>query len=196
MMLGARTAAWRGKALPYDAEVEWVGILSSNKFGNLDFRPEDDDVITWTSEGVASSNYAIVGLSSYLNENVETTRIIKNGYSYTNVLVYFRRIAAGGGTSISVDVRERHTFRLEHLKCTIDGKSFAIGNMSAKVDKPQVYRVLCLGNKVYGHRIERRGIVIVDLKPVRLGNQGYYYDSISGLMMFGDVIDSYGPDKA
>ena len=25
MMLGARTAAWSGKALPYDAEVEWLG---------------------------------------------------------------------------------------------------------------------------------------------------------------------------
>ena len=32
MMLGARTAAWSGKPLPYDAEVEWIESTSMKEF--------------------------------------------------------------------------------------------------------------------------------------------------------------------
>ena len=63
MMLGARTGAWGGKALPYDAEVEWIG---KGELGN--YIDTGVEVLPYThyqiksrlsTSGKAPENYAI-----------------------------------------------------------------------------------------------------------------------------------------
>ena len=82
MQIAARIGAWSGKALPFDA-VEYIRrpIGGATVRWTLPFRPEDNDVISWTASiEDAASSWVSAGFTSYEGEYVESTRVIKAGF--------------------------------------------------------------------------------------------------------------------
>lgn len=189
MLLGARQFFERRGAptptpLPYDAEVEWVGIAGGQAVG-LDFYPTVDTVFQTRASFESSSGNLHFGFKVSEYENY---RIFLSGSTlYFDLGNYYGQ----GGRCIISDY-PYHT-----------AKDMEFGNNYVKVDGVEavskttstttlVQSDFLLGgggaSKVYSVKITTGGVVIRDVIPVRKEENGvsvgYFYDKISG-RMFG-----------
>lgn len=99
MMLGARTAAWGGKALPYDAEVEWIG---KGELGN--YIDTGVEVLPDTHYQIKSRLSTIIGSENYA---IGQTVLLRNTccagayFNYNSLRIGYRSNFAAG---VSVDL--------------------------------------------------------------------------------------------
>ena len=192
MMLGARTAAWSGKPLPYDAEVEWIDF---NGGAGVD-------------TGIVPTLTTITNINCCYNDNGDSisTMFAADDLGYVlrrsakNILQY-----SGGAwwNGVGVDFTEFANYSIRPDGAYKDGLK-VIGRELSKdqtqsltigIRRSQTSQVG--GLRVKAFSMSDNNETLRDYTPVRVGSVGYFYDKVSkqlfGNSFAGDLV--IGPDK-
>ena len=206
MMLGARTAAWRGKHLPYDAEIEYLEStgtqwIDTGVNGYLDF---DYDIKFLIPTPVSQNYYnSFFGAwnsignkpNQFLNTNFSAQTFycgngqdaqLNMGACPQNEMVHFRK----DGNTIQLNKRVKTLSYSEPYE--LDRTLFLFGTNRGTI----INRALS-GTRIYSFELSLGSEMILDFIPVRVGNIGYMYDRVSG-EFFGNAGTGafiIGPDK-
>ena len=207
MMLGARTAAWSGKHLPYDAEIEFLEStgtqwIDTGVNGYLDFDYDIKFLIptpvsqnyynsffgAWNSIKNNPRQYCFTNFSdqSFYCGNSRNNTQLNIGKCPQNEIAQFRKYG--------------NTLQLNKIKKTVaysepyelDRTLFLFGTNI----KTTIHRALS-GTRIYSFELSLGSETILDFIPVRVGTVGYMYDRVSshlfGKSGTGEFI--IGPDK-
>ena len=205
MMLGARTAAWSGKALPYDAEVEYLESAGTQYVDTGVIIPPDVD-FEFTGSIVSDIvNGCVFG---------ETREFMwgQSNPGYALVTTEGGRIYLRYGNSTPTvvgltDIGFANTFTasLEGNEFKVNGLLVSTVNRISSFDRPVSSMFVFRRNSISDLNPTFSAIRINNLKfgtlfdfiPVRKGTFGYMYDRVSGKLFgnagTGDFI--IGPDK-
>ena len=201
MMLGARTAAWSGKRLPYDAEVEY---LESTGTQWIDTGVNGHSLIT--------SDIGVMRLSSSINEcavgcwNDPSTRCWL-AYFYHNNLY-------GGHGEYAQSFVEYSPDTWHRIKTEISGNRYMYILDGAKYqfhyneyNSNQNIYLFAMNNfgtpnyysnvRISHAKLFDNGVIVREYIPVRVGDVGYTYDRVTG-ELFGNAGTGafiIGPDK-
>lgn len=185
------------KALPYDAEVEWIksdggyidtGIKAS---GNLSIRTTLYNYFTEKFLG----NWCFGGRNGYLNKafgayiDANTKKV---NFAYSNQLIYIgdyqnypqvTQVEIGAG---NITIGDKHySYSMETFTSDYNLQLFGLNNGG---------NVITYDDITMGDTYVTDGVTTLDLITVRKNGKGYMYDRISGkLLGTGDFIA--GPDK-
>lgn len=188
------------KALPYDAEIEYL-----ESAGNCVIRtpiiPTGDDIRVQTKvlhKGYTDGDGYIPWFCTYVNEQTNTYRIIRNYTSTTSILLYNGARADGGGISYNITLNNIYNIDFNRNRYTINTSS---GNLSTVKGTENSGYLYLFSHKFKGafffFRLWKDDVLMLDLIPVRKGNVGYMYDKVSG-QLFGNAGTGQfilGPDK-
>ena len=208
-MLGARTAAWSGKRLPYDAEVEYLESTGTQWI---------DTGLVWDA-GEWECRAVITALSS-VEENYIISQYASGqgavyafAYLYKNIVRIAYRFNNAAHLAVSSAFFGK-TYEW-HAHYTNGNQTLSIGNL-ATLSANQVWksgatqegmRIIIGGMRTYGGmakdirfgrvRIEHENILVCDFIPVRIGAVGYFYDRVSGQLFVNQGTGAFiiGPDK-
>ena len=191
-MLGARTAAWSGKALPYDAEVEWIDF---NGGAGID-------------TGIVPTLTTITNINCCYNDNgdVVSTMFAADDLGYVlrrrakNLLEY-----SGGGwwVNANVDFSVFANYSIRQDGVYKDGLIILKKGLSE--DQTQSLTIGIRrsqpshvgGLRVKAFSMSDNNETLRDYTLVRVGSVGYFYDKVSkqlfGNSFSGDLV--IGPDK-
>ena len=192
MIIGARTAAWSGKRLPYDAEVEWIDF---NGGAGVD-------------TGIVPTLTTITNINCCYNDNGDTVSTMfaadDLGYvlrrSKENVLSY-----SGGAwwveANVDFSVFANYSIRQDGLYkdgLIIIKKALSkdqTQSLTIGIRRSQTSQVG--GLRVKAFSMSDNNETLRDYTPVRVGSVGYFYDKVSkqlfGNSFSGDLV--IGPDK-
>ena len=187
------------KALPYDAEIEYL-----ESAGNCIIRtpiiPTGDDIRIQTKvlyKGWTDNTAWAAWFYAYINEQTNAYRIIRNNVG-VDVLLYNGTKANGGGISFRAATGTIYNIDLNRNRYTINTSS---GNLSTLKGTENSGYLNLFSPKFKGafffFRLWKDDVLMLDLIPVRKGNVGYMYDKVSG-QLFGNVGTEQfilGPDK-
>ena len=206
MMLGARTGAWGGKQLPYDAEVEYLEStgtqwIDTGVNGYLDF---DYDIKFLIPTPVSPNYYnSFFGAWNSIESNPRQ-------YCFTNSSS--QTFYCGNGRDSQLNMSSCPQNEIAHFRK--DGNTLQLNKNKKTVAYSEPYeldRTLFLfgtnrgtvinrafsGTRIYSFELSLGGEMILGLIPVRKGNVGYMYDRVSGQFLgnagTGDFV--IGPDK-
>ena len=206
MMLGARTAAWIGKRLPYDAEVEYLEStgtqwIDTGVNGYLDF----DYDIKFLIPTPVSPNYYNSFFGAWNSIGNEPRQ-----YAFTNSAAQTFYCGNGQGSQLNMSScpqnkiahfrKYGNTLQLNTIKKTVaysepyelDRTLFLFGTNRGTF----INRALS-GTRIYSFELSLGGEMILDIISVRKDNVGYMYDRVSG-ELFGNAGTGefiIGPDK-
>ena len=172
--------------LPYDAEVEWLGIRQAT-YITTDYVPTGNDIVIETKIGFVSypttSNYAIwfiarsgAAYRSYriIRDNAKN-KIVVNNYNNDSY-----------GTPITRTVENTVcTIKSEWGKITINGTEYALSTTNAGSENAAPFTIGDAGlsrgvnENIYYFKVYKGGVLKLDLIPVRVGQTGYLYDRVS-----------------
>lgn len=191
---------FRGKSLPYDAEVEYLQSSTSGEIIDTGVGGLDVDAIEIKYLVGRWFSYCSL-FGNYINEQSNVWRILqsKNQSSAKNVGVYVGARASNGWNSVAGGERNiEHTIYMSATSIICDGVQF-----SGTIVKPQGTQnasniVLFARNltspmwydtemRCYYFKAWRNNNLVCDLIPCRIGQKGYMYDRVSGSM-----IEAYG----
>ena len=208
MMLGARTAAWSGKPLPYDAEVEYLESTGT-QYIDTRFRPGLDfiDYGCYCDFSIMrldvncplfSCRGANTGNTSFGLWNIANDRIRFDWKSSVNY-------------NGSVTVESKHSFKKNNSENNwyIDESVYSLNtggyvsipetmlifaNRSAGSGSISIFSFVRIYNFKYTNPI---GTPIFDMIPVRVGSLGFMYDKVSGSFLGNEGTGAFviGPDK-
>ena len=196
MMLGARTGAWSGKALPYDAEVEYLESTGNNTFISFGLSSNyDSGVIVMSYDYDFGNRLIVMGSSARAYAYFELNR---EG---------FWKLANTDSTIACVRGKKTQIQIYADKTVSVDGEN--VGSRSVILGAPIPYEfcIFMTGNEILGFNangtrchsvmLEKSGVVVIDAIPVRVGSVGYMFDRVSGQLFgnagTGDFI--IGPDK-
>ena len=211
MMLGARNGAWipSGAPLPYDAEVEYIESTGNQYI---------DTGLVWDS-GEWECRAVITALSSVHENYVISQHSSAQGAVYAfvyindyNALLAYRRNTAGYFV-VPSDFRGK-TYEW-HAHYTNGHQTLSIGDLATisanegwvSGATQEGMRIIIGGMRTYGSkakgirfgriRIEHENILVREYIPVRVGDVGCFYDSVSGQLFLNQGTDAFiiGPDK-
>ena len=201
MLVAARTGAWSGKRLPYDAEVEY---LESTGTQWIDTGVSISDAsladVTWNVEAVSYNDGCMgaFGIGSYTSMyfNLYANKFymrnmrsggVSGGGSFTGVSGFNTVRFSGGNsylngtaveTEIPLDIKPVHTMYLFAYNRSEKTTGFCKARVSSFI-------------------VKENGVLLCDFIPVRKGAVGYLYDRVSGKLFgnagTGDFV--LGPDK-
>lgn len=188
------------KALPYDAEVEYL-----ESAGNCVIRtpiiPTGDDIRIQTKvlfKGYTDGGSFIPWFYTYVNEQTNTYRIVRTNTTTTSILLYNGARANGGGVSYNITLNNIYNIDFNRNRYTINTSS---GNLSTVKGTENSGYLYLFSPKFKGafffFRVWKDDVLMLDLIPVRKGNVGYMYDKVSG-ELFGNAGTGQfilGPDK-
>lgn len=189
MMLGLRTAAWSGKQLPYDAEVEWLGF-------------------TWSD--INNASFIFVDIIPSLSDRIEvkwsdSTPLRRNFFGTTQMRGW-RRHALGcyssefwiGQKYPSVTYGESGELVYDNKSVWIDGnlvasepdateeptRGFLIGGMisSNQGNRPEYGFI----GKMHYFRFWHGGNLVIDYIPVVKDGVGYMFNRVDGTLRGND----------
>lgn len=194
----------RVKTLPYDAEVEYIESVNGTQKIVTNFIPNTDDLtFTLKFEYIDfTSGSAWVGawFHAYSGEQTGTYRILKQNRSKIAVRVSNGQLASGKKLADNIPIVQNTLYDVVITPdyCTFNDVRYGkvdpfYGNVNTA---PLQVFDQCLG-KFYSLQVEKGGDVVLDLIPVRIGQVGYLYDSVSG-ELFGNAGTGtfvVGPDK-
>ena len=197
MLVAARTGAWSGKRLPYDAEVEYLESTGT-KYIDTGAIINYSDVV----EAVASINNrnSIFGYVDSLT--VQRFNVTGSG---TSSYAYFGKTPSSfGNTTTQYDTK--YKFSLGDGKFIIDGTIVGTreytdetlgGSLILFARKQNNLINDFLAGKIYSFSVKRNGVKILDYIPVRVGDVGYMYDRVSGQLFGNSGTGAFiiGPDK-
>ena len=205
MMLGARTGAWSGKALPYDAEVEYLESTGTQYVDTGVIIPPDVD-FEFTGSIVSDiANGCVFGetLDCWWGQS-------NPGYALVTTAggrIYLRY---GNSTLTYVgltDIGFANTFTasLEGNAFKVNGLLVSTVNRISSFDRPVSSMFVFRRNSISGVNPTFSAIRINNLKfgtlfdfiPVRKGTFGYMYDRVSGRLFGNQGTGEFiiGPDK-
>lgn len=213
MLIAAREsfAAAARRRLPYDAEVEWLESTAAGKeWVDTGFVPSSvTDVLTVDAAYTNAGNVfgCMFGVTSRVSGNQRFYQINK-----TTTSNQFRLITSTGDqfwTKTPEFSGTRHRYVLNKNILYIDGTQtitgsgtsaetatlylFARNNRAGSTPAIDTYQASW---RIYYAKLERNGVVRFELKPVRIGSVGYFYDTVSGtLLPSGGAPLTVGPDK-
>ena len=202
MMLGARTAAWAGKALPYDAEVEWIrGDGSAYVDTGFDYSQETDEVsIEFNVAGSSAWNRNII-LGAYESGSTNFWISISTGGMLQIIFANSQRSYSITGDAVVTLVGktvsangEQWTFTGDYI-ASLPLFMFGRNNNGAVDNRNSTV-------KIYSFVARRNGVVILDLIPVKFTNslgvsEGAMYDRVSDKLFRNQGTGAFviGPDK-
>lgn len=188
------------KALPYDAEVEYLES-AGNCIISTDFIPTGDDIRIQTKvlyKGYTDGSSYIPWFYTYVNEQTNAYRIIRASTSTTSILLYNGARANGGGVPYNITLNNIYNIDFNRNRYTINTSS---GNLSTVKGTENSGYLYLFSPKFKGafffFRLLKEDVLMLDLIPVRKGNVGYMYDKVSG-QLFGNAGTGQfilGPDK-
>lgn len=188
------------KALPYDAEVEYLES-AGNCIISTDFIPTGDDIRIQTKvlyKGYTDGSSYIPWFYTYVNEQTNAYRIIRNNTSTTMVLLYNGSKANGGGVGYNIALNNIYNIDFNRNKYTINTSS----GIFSKVKGTENSRYLYLFSPKFKgafffFRFWKDDVLMLDLIPVRKGNIGYMYDNVSRKLFGNEGSGQFilGPDK-
>ena len=208
MLVAARTGAWSGKALPYDAEVEYLqGDGVARIMLDDSYRTEKKYIGIGITEESYTGRFAgaeqgrraqYVGATSggiEANFNSPGNSFIVSVDGATPYKCY-DYIADGVNISISLDgtvlSSKETTVKIPYVSNKME--LFAIRGIGSSTEIVGTWAGLCY----YFKLVTVEGETVLDLIPVRVGSVGYMYDRVSG-KLYGNAADSgafiLGPDK-
>ena len=200
MMLGARTAAWSGKRLPFDAEIEYLESTRTQWI--------DTGVKTLSSSTVEVEAAATV----FKSGDVIFGSVGEDDSSLLRALIYddptrgpIISLQSGryGVTDafIAYDTAF-HNYIITPTKAEVDGKTFSVTRSDNSLRNFLLFAFVSNSFKNSHARISRckiynSDVLVLDLIPVRKGNIGYMYDRISGQLIGNSGTGAFviGPDK-
>lgn len=187
------------KALPYDAEVEYLES-TGNCIINTGFIPTGDDIRIQTKvlyKGYTDGSSYLPWFYTYVNEQTNTYRIVRGNTSTTTILLY-NGSKANSGIGYNVALNNIYNIDFNRNKYTINTRS---GNLSTVKGTENSGYLYLFSPKFKGafffFRLWKDDVLMLDLIPVRKGNVGYMYDKVSG-QLFGNAGTGQfilGPDK-
>ena len=201
MMLGARTAAWSGKRLPYDAEVEWIQGDNSSwiDLGTSLYDVNNIRVYFETANESHSNNPMIFGGARFSGYNFILT-MQNNGY--------IRYWGAGSGIAVCSD-RE-----VAEYEFNLTRKNSSTGVAIGYKDGVETYRndseeitysgagslflfSVAGGLRASAIKMKELNINGEQYIPVRVGSVGCLYNKESGQMFLNSGTGAFviGPDK-
>lgn len=191
-------------------EVEYLEVSEESEgypYIVTNYIPTGDDIkveTTFTFLGYNDNSAYTAWFSAYTSENSELYRIIRYNTSNDGVLIH----NGGEATSLylfSVLKGTTYNIVLDGNKGNINGTKF---NIPQIYTKPNInpFNIFSKGNAnyptraVYGRfyffKVSKADKVVLDLIPVRVGNEGFMYDKVSG-KLYGNSGDGrfiLGPD--
>ena len=191
--------------------VEWLACTATGReWVDTGFIPSSvTDVLTVDAAytGTGSAFGCLFGVTSRVNGNQRFYQINK-----TTTSNQFRLITSTGDvfwTKTPEFSGARHRYVLNRNILYIDGTQtitgsgtsaetatlylFARNNRAGSTPGIDTYQTAW---RIYRVKVERNGVVQLDLRPVRIGSVGYFYDRVSGALLpsGGDPL-VVGPDK-
>ena len=202
MMLGARTAAWSGKDLPYDADVEYIEstgkqYIETGVIPDINTKISVTTAVTATTEqfmGAIDKNANRFHFSFYSGGLFRgCVGQLQIGMGYTDQLVHTVTIDAPNNT-VSQD-ETSYSFVMSGLI-----PSVSIWLFGRNSDDKRYIRLIKI--RIYSCQIYQNGILVSDLIPVRFTNEsgvseGAMYDHVSGQLFRNAGTGAFiiGPDK-
>lgn len=203
MLVSARTAAWSGKHLPYDAEVEYLESTGTQ----------------WIDTGIktlSSSTVEVEAASTVFNSlDMMFGSIGEDASSLIRALVYYD--SSHGGRIISLQSgmygvtnafiaydTAFHNYIITPTKAEVEGKIFSVTRSDNSLRNFLLFAsVIISGTSYFSHarisrcKIYHSDVIVLDLIPVRKGNIGYMYDRVSGQLFGNQGTGAFiiGPDK-
>lgn len=202
MMLGARTGAWSGKPLPYDAEVEYLESTGT-QYIETGVIPNINTKISVTTAATATTEQFMGAIDeradrfhfSFYSGGLFRGCVGQNqiGMGDSDQLVHTFTIDAPNNT-----VSEDETSYSFIMSGSVP--SISIWLFGRNSNKPSYIRLIKI--RIYSCQIYQNGILVRDLIPVRFTNEsgeseGTMYDRVSGQLYrnTGTGMFVIGPDK-
>ena len=194
MMLGARTAAWSGKPLPYDAEVEylesmgtqWIDtgyvLSASDRIVVQAYFQTDDNMGRKLLLGVGNPKLWIT--SGLCRFNGDNSAMINN----------LRKLGAWNSISIDKDYCTCNGTAVPMSEGTFLDNSLSLWLFGANADPEALLKT---NGRIASCKIYRSSALVRDYIPVRVGMVGYMYDRVSGQLFGNSGTGAFiiGPDK-
>ena len=210
MMLGARTAAWSGKQLPYDAEVEylestgtqWIdtGVTMTNDLFDsaettITVLPTDQTSGTHNFFGDGTSWYDGYTFGYTIGYHDNYTLQASNGFNSTQGPIKF------SGTLPKTLTVNKNGFAIDSEVASFYGSSLKKTSGTLLLfgcrRNGVFFTTTQFSGRIYLAKMVSKGVSIFDFIPVRVGDIGYMYDRVSG-ELFGNAGTGafiIGPDK-
>ena len=200
MMVGARTAAWSGKALPYYCEVEY---LESTGTQYIDTGVKANKTQVVDIVAICLQPGFLFGSRLRIN-NDQSSVIFEDtsdgllGVTYGNKYIA-RSIKFTTNTEYKIHIENKNTI-INNVNYNNEyGSSYFSGNMflftinnggSAHLGSYAV-------NRIKSFSVKEEGTLVRDFIPVRVGDVGYMYDRVSGQLFRNAGTGAFiiGPDK-
>lgn len=135
--------------------------------------------------------------SAYVAENVNTYRCIRN--VNTNMLLFYNGATAGDFNSISgvlnsfpVEFNKKYNVYIsgiDYFRCNEKTGVLDVAIRPIENDKTLTLFTLRIGQaycRFYFFKLKKAGVPVLDLIPVRIENEGFMYDRVSG-KLFGNA---------
>lgn len=184
------------EVLPYDAEVSY---LASNSEAYIDTGISGNNnnleitikflFTTFVAYGAIWGNWVATGTNC--------NRLILDSSSGNGLVCINSATGGTGNNSISISPNVPYSISVKRNSITINGTSSTPSNLASgtannnnialfnrSVTDPNTTRNI--GLRIYSCQIRDNGVLVRDFIPVRVGQVGYMYDKISGLL-FGNV---------
>lgn len=202
MMLGARAAAWSGKRLPYDAEVEYLESTGTQWIDTGIKTLSSSTVEVEAAATVFKPDTVIFG-SIGADASSLVRALLYNAPDYGHIVSLQSGRYGVTPAFIAYDTAF-HSYIITPTKAEVEGKTFSTTRSDNSLRN---FLLFTFGHKswmdfVSHARISRckiyhGDVLVLDLIPVRKGNIGYMYDRVSGQFLgnagTGDFV--IGPDK-
>lgn len=181
--------------LPYDAEVEYL-ISDGTQYIDLQWdgsSATDAYYIDYRITTVVTQVRFFHGDSAPVDLYVNGSKYLAYSFNGTN----YRATNKGCGTNV------RRTYKVDFYNktYTVDGASAATSNdstgTSANMSLLRTGGSAFIGN-VYAAKVWKSDVLCIDLIPVRIGQVGYMYDRVRGLLLPNSGSGNpfgLGPDK-
>ena len=208
-MIGVRTAAWSGKALPYDADVEYLESTGTQYIDtgikpNTETRLEIEFKLTRID-----GTYRAFCASRTSNHSVDQfSFVFSNPSSYTGFGNQEKMIegtrTVGMVYSITMDKESlRGTWRTPSMSGNITTVDFDPKTVSSNLNLYMFGRNTAGTASYFSYcqmhycKLYDSSILVRDFIPVRVGSLGYMYDRVSGQLFGNSGTGAFviGPDK-
>ena len=200
MMLGARTAAWSGKRLPYDAEVEYLESTGTQYISTMLIPTRVH--VGLNPIGAATPDYAnayfgvnkggsrTTGLVSKTKDTLKAINYYRNSVEFSALWGEFHSVCFDRDT-VSVDGETKAL--VTDFYQTSDGiKSFGLFDFPQRNTNSNPKSAIS-----YCKMWDGEDNLMADFIPVRVGDVGYMFDRISGQLFGNSGTGAFviGPDK-
>lgn len=198
----------KGNIISYDSETEYIEVTEGIAYFILDYVPQGDDIDFHI--GFMPTDYEDDG-ASIIVSNQSTPTTGGTYYAIRNHNRYRFRVNCNTSDSKYNTTRNEYPLNTRHEisvlgtenRAIFDGVSVDMTYSKSDIvnDKPFIFfnRAL-LGRQTWGRlyyfKVEKAGVLVCDIIPVRIGNKGLLYDKVSGKLFShsgtGKII--IGPD--